>query len=679
MGNWPGVTVEKKTGTYKKDSDVKLTDLPGIYSLSPYTLEEVVSRDYLLNESPDVIIDVIDGSNIERNLYLATQLSELGIPLVLALNKMDEVRKNKDSIDTREIEKKLNCKIVEISATKNENIDKLIEVAKEVSKKEHTVMEGVFSEEIEDYIHNIQNKISSIKNLEANRWYAIKLFEEDEKILEELSLSNEEKELLKTIVEEAEEKYDDSTEGIITDERYDYVTDIVTGTVKKGRTGLTTSDKIDQIVTNKFLALPIFAAIMIAVYYVSISIVGGEFTDWFNEDFLMGTIAGNISSAIASMGVADWVVSLIYDGIFGGVFAVIGFLPIIASLFFFIAILEDIGYMSRIAFILDRAFRRFGLSGKSFIPILIGTGCSVPGIIGTRTIESENDRRMTIMVASFMPCGAKTDIIAMFGAILGGAFWYGPIWYFGGILAVIITGVILKKTKLFYGDPAPFIMELPEYHLPNMKNVIKATLDRCKDFLVKAGTIILMATVLIWVLQHISINFEFVDFGPETDSILSFIGKKIAFIFEPLGFGNWVAAIASFLGLIAKEIVVGTFGVLSGIGEVDAENPGLVNYLSQNFNTISIVSFMFFNQLTVPCFAALGAIRQEIGSTKYFWMAVAYQLIFSYTVALMIYQFGIVLFMGAPFTSGTIVALVILAIYLYLIFRPNKYKGMESD
>ncbi|RVU55143.1 ferrous iron transport protein B [Anaerosphaera multitolerans] len=679
VGNWPGVTVEKKTGEYSKNRDIKITDLPGTYSLSPYTLEEVVSRDYLLKERPDVIIDVVDATNIERNLYLATQLSEIGIPLVLAFNMMDVVRKNKDSIDSKKIEELLNCRVVEISAIRNENLDKLIDVAVEEANSKKKIIEiKAFSPEVEKYISEIEDLLTLDEDI-PKRWVAIKLFESDSKIMEDANLSEDLENKVSAIIERAEEEFDDDGEGIITDERYNFVTDIVSKTVKKGREGLTSSDKADKILTNRFLSLPIFVVIMAAIYYISMTIVGGPVTDWVNDVFFGEIVAGNFMGFLEGLGVADWMVSLIGDGVIGGVGAVLGFLPIIAVLFFFIAILEDVGYMSRIAFILDKLFRRFGLSGKSFIPILVGTGCSVPGIVGTRTIENDNDRRMTIVVASFMPCGAKTDIIALFAAFLGGAWWYAPIWYFGGIAAVAITGIMLKKTKRFHGDPAPFVMELPEYHLPNMRSVFKATWNRCKSFIVKAGTIILLCTVAIWVLQHISVDGHFMDFDENvTDSLLAFVGKKLQWIFAPLGFGDWIATIATILGLIAKEVVVGTYGVVMGIADAEAGDPSLSQFIASNFSTVSAVSFMFFNQLTVPCFAAMGAIREEMNDKRWTAFAIGYQIVFSYTVALMIYQFGRVLVLGQSFNIWTGVAVVILCIYLYFIFRPNRYKDIHT-
>jgi ferrous iron transport protein B len=674
VGNWPGVTVEKKTGEYRKDKSIKFTDLPGIYSLSPYTLEEVVSRDYLLNEKPDVIIDVVDASNIERNLYLATQLSEIGIPLVLAFNMMDVVRKNKDEIDTKKIEKELGCKIVEISALRNENIQELIETAKSLAEKsiENKNMES-FSTEVEDYIDEIITSVDSLKDNPAKRWLAVKLFERDEKIRDETAISDDEIAKVEAIIDKAEEEFDDDGESIITDQRYNFVTKITEVSVKKGRSGLSKSDKIDKIVTNRFLAIPIFAIIMWFVYYISVGVVGGPVNDFWADEFLGETVPAAASGFLSSVGVSDALTSLISDGIIAGVGAVLGFLPVIVCLFFLISILEDVGYMARIAFILDRVFRRFGLSGKSFIPILIGTGCSVPGIMGTRTIENDKDRRMTIIVASFMPCGAKTDIIAMFAALFAGVWWYSVIWYFGGIVAVIVSGLILKKTSIFSGDPAPFIMELPEYHMPSMKNVLKATYNRAKAFIIKAGTVILLCTVAIWFLSNISIYGEFMQFeDASTHSILSFIGTKLSVIFAPLGFGDWMATVATLLGLVAKEAVVSTYGVAAGLGEVAARDASLSTFIASKFTTASILSFMFFNQLTVPCFAAVGAIKEEMADKKWFRFAIGYQLVFSYTVSLMIYQFSRVLIDGQAFNLGTAVAVVILAAYLYLIFRPAR-------
>lgn len=680
VGNWPGVTVEKKGGVYKKDKEVNITDLPGIYSLSPYTLEEVVSREYLINEKPDVIVDVMDASNIERNLYLATQLSEIGIPMVLALNMMDVVEKNGDKIDTDKLSQEFGYPVVEISALRGKNIDKVIEVAKQVAGRKHEVV-NVYDEKLEKVLSDIESSAGCLANSEYKRWYSVKLFEKDTKATEKLELSSVERNNIDEIIAKAEEDFDDDGEGIITDARYTYITDVVARTVSKGRAGLTTSDKIDKYVTSRLLAIPIFAAMMFLIYYVAVTVVGGPVTDWVNDVFFGEIIGGNVGNMLESAGVAPWVKSLVVDGIIGGVGGVLGFLPIITTLYLFMAILEDIGYMSRIAFILDRIFRKFGLSGKSFIPILIGTGCSVPGIMATRTIENDNDRRMTIMVAAFMPCGAKTDIIALFAAsIFAGSkgWWFAPVCYFSGILAVIISGLMLKKTKRFAGDPAPFVMELPEYHMPLVTNVLRTVWDRVKAFIVKAGTVILVATVVIWFLKNISTSFEFVEFSDNSHSLLEAIGKTLAPVFSPLGFGNWAATVATVSGLVAKEVVVGTLGVVAGVGEVGADNAGVINYAATLFTSVTALSFMLFNQLCIPCFAAVGALREEMNSAKWTWFAVAYQLCFAYAIALMVYQFGNVLVMGAAPTVWTGVAVVILVAMIYAMFRKPKFDKVEA-
>lgn len=676
VGNWPGVTVEKKEGRCKKDGEVVLTDLPGIYSLSPYTLEEVVARDFLVHDKPDAIINVVDGSNIERNLYLSTQLSELGIPLIIALNMMDLVRKNKDYIDIEKIEKELNCKVVEVSALKNENIDLLVEISKNAALENKIFPEiKSFPKDLEAYIQKVEDLIPSLNEDRARRWKAVKVFENDKQVIEELKLSHEQKSQIDKLRADAEKFFDDDVEGIITDGRYDFVTRLTSSSVKKGRQGLTFSDKVDKIVTSKIFSIPIFLVVMTLVYYLAISVVGGDVTDWTNDVLFGEIIGGKLDELLTNLGTSEMVHSLVMDGVFAGVAGVLGFLPVIASLFIFIAILEDIGYMSRIAFILDRVFRKFGLSGKSFIPILVGTGCSVPGIMATRTIENDADRRMTITVASMMPCGAKTDIIAMFAAIWGGAWWFGPVWYFGGIVAVIITGLILKKTERFQGDEAPFIMELPEYHLPSAYNVFRSTWTRVKAFVFNAGTIILLASIFVWLTTNITINFKFEPFGSsETDSILAFVGKKIQWFFSPLGFGDWLAAVATILGLVAKEVVVSTFGIIAKLGDIETNTGALTDFVKDYFTTASMLAFMFFNQLTIPCFAAVGAIRQEMNDRKWTRFALGYILVFSYTMSLMIYQFARVLIDGQAPNFWTGVAGVILVIYLYLIFKPSKYK-----
>ncbi|WP_099202977.1 ferrous iron transport protein B [Miniphocaeibacter massiliensis] len=678
VGNWPGVTVERKEGLYKKEQDIRIVDLPGIYSLSPYTLEEVVSRDYLINEKPDVIINIIDATNLERNLYLTTQLIELGLPVVVALNMMDLVDKTGEKILTDELEDHLGCKVVKISALRKTGIEELIDTCKK-EKDRKVVIKEEYSAELEKFITSTEEVSSKIKNSIASRFLAIKLLENDEKIFEKLNLDSSELSKVKEITERMENEFDDDGEGIITDARYTFVSKITKHIVKNKRAGLTTSDKIDRVVTNRFLAIPIFAVFMFAIYYISIKVGNDIVGEWVNGTLIEGIIQGGATNLLEGWGVADWLISLVVDGIIGGVGGVIGFLPVIAFLYFFIAILEDIGYMSRIAFILDRVLRKFGLSGKSFIPILIGMGCSIPGIMATRTIESDKDRRLTIMVASFMPCGAKTDIIALFaGAIFVGKWWFAPICYFAGILAVIISGVILKKTKAFIGEAAPFVMELPAYHMPILSNILRTTWQRLKAFIIKAGTIILLSSIVIWLLSNISTTGKFVEFSDDSHSILEAIGRFIAPIFAPLGFGDWTATVASIMGLVAKEMVVGTYGVVSGLGELGADDPTLLEFAAKSFTTVTAMSFMMFNQLTVPCFAAVGAIRSEMKSAKWTLATIAYQVLFSYTIALMIYQFGRILILGEALNIWTGVAIVILLVYLFLLFRASKKRELTG-
>lgn len=676
VGNWPGVTVEKKEGTVKKNKDIKITDLPGIYSLSPYTLEEVVSRNYLVNEKPDVIIDVVDASNIERNLYLATQLSEIGIPMVLAFNMMDVVRKNNDKIDTKLISERTGIPIVEVSALKKENLDELLNEAEKQAKTKHKII-NTFSEKLESVLSEIEKNLSSVQNSTSLRWYAVKALERDSKALESIKISEDEKEKIEDIVSNLEREFDEDGESIIINERYNFITDLTKQAVSKGREGLTLSDKIDRIVTNRFLALPIFVLVMIAVYFIAVKVVGGPpIHDWWADTVMDEGLKNIATKALEAIGTSDWVTSLVVHGVIAGVGAVLGFLPLIATLELLLAILEDIGYMSRIAFILDKVFRKFGLSGKSFIPILIGTGCSVPGIMATRTIENENDRKMTIIVASFMPCGAKTEIIALFAAAIFGQWWFAPLLYFTGILAVIISGLILKKTKAFSGEPAPFVMELPEYHTPTVSNILSVTWDRIKSFVIKAGTIILVASIGVWLLENISVRGEFVNFADDsTDTILSFIGKIFAPIFAPLGFGDWTATVATFLGTVAKEMVVSVYGIVSGVGE-DAGK--VADIVKNNFTIASAMSFLIFNQLSVPCFAAVGAIKEELNSKKWTAFALCYQFVFAYLISFMVYQFLNVLVMKEPFTMMTGLALVVLVVVLYLVFRKNKYTDQKS-
>ena len=682
VGNWPGVTVEKKEGKIKKDKDINLVDLPGIYSLSPYTLEEVVSRDYLLNEKPDAIIDVVDASNIERNLYLTTQLLELGIPVVVALNMIDVVRKRGDKIDLKKLSDKLGCPVVEVSALKGIGLDELVEESRKVASLKKLKSIHNFGSDIEKALKEIEDSVSSVKDSEISRWYAIKLFEKDEKVMESFKFKPGEEEKLNSIIEKIETEHDDDGESIITNERYNYISSVVGDSVKKKETGMTASDKIDRIITNRFLALPIFAAIMTLVYYLSISTVGTWGTDWVN-DVLFGDIVPNsVSALMQNIGASEIVESLVVDGIIGGVGAVLGFLPQILVLFLCLSILEDVGYMARIAFIMDRIFRKFGLSGKSFIPILIGTGCSVPGIMGTRTIENDRDRRMTIIVTSFMPCSAKIPIISLItAAFFGGAFWIAPLAYFGAILGIVVSGIILKKTSLFVGDPSPFVMELPQYHIPSAKNVIRHTFDRGKAFVVKAGTVILAATVLIWFLMSFTPSLEYISFDDAgSSSILAIIGKAIAPIFAPLGFGNWETTVATFTGLIAKEQLVSTLSVVTGGAVIDPEAVGEAKDLLKVFGgmltALGGFSFLMFNLFCTPCFAAIGAIRREMNSAKWTSIAIAYQIIFAYAVSLIIFQIGSLITGQVSFGIWSVIAIITLLVMIYLMFRkPSSEKN----
>lgn len=685
VGNWPGVTVEKKSGVYREDHNITITDLPGVYSLSPYTLEEVVSRDYLIEERPDVIIDIIDASNIERNLYLATQLSELGIPLVIALNMMDVVERNGDKIDTAILEKELGCKIVEISALKRRGIDKLMQTAQEAAGYSRDSVKPIaaFDDEVERLLAEIARAVPQLTETHFERWYAIKLLEKDTKATSKLNLTAQQKQEVDAIIARAEESFDDDGEGIITDARYSYVTSITSRAVVKGRQGLTLSDRIDKVITNRFLALPIFAALMFAVYYIAIKVVGGPITDWVNDVLIAELVQGNVRTLMEGASVAPWLVGLVCDGIIAGVGAPLGFLPQIATLFLLLSILEDVGYMSRIAFILDRIFRKFGLSGKSFIPILIGVGCAVPGIMGTRTIENESDRKMTIMVAHFLPCSAKSAIISLFAGSVLNMWWFAPICYFSGILAVIVSGIILKKTAAFRGDPTPFVMELPEYHVPSFTNVGHATWDRTRAFIVKAATVIMLIVIVLWFLQNIATDLTFHSFGPEKDSLLSAFGKFFAPVFAPLGFGDWISTVATFTGIAAKEVVVSTMGMLAGLGDVSETDPSALALASSLFTPASAMAFMIFNQLNTPCQACVGAYRSELGSKKWIAFVLFYQIVFSYLVAFMIFQFGHVLFEGGSFGIGTALALVVLAGFIYgLVRKPStgtsKFLGSQS-
>ena len=778
VGNWPGVTVEKKEGKLRKHNDVTVVDLPGIYSLSPYTEEEVVARNYLLDEKPEVIINIVDGTNLERNLYLSTQLMELGIPFVMALNMMDVVRKNGDRIDTKALSNSLGCPVVEISALRGENTLKVAEEAIKEAQKGRRTPAPIFSSNIEKVISYIEEKAAFKCDESEKRWYAIKVFEGDQKVLEKVKIENYALSEIKKEVENVEVEMDDDKESIITNERYSYIERVVKTSYKKKSNGLTVSDKIDTIVTNKYLALPIFALVMWLVYFVSVSTIGTIFTDWANDgvfgdgfyllgigrsayeesveeygtaesvvkafgeklgleaveldedtlqDILLSTEKDGVASYILqdeetlseeeievtytelvesvdilssynysepepeeygpwvpglpvligngleAIGCSEWLMGLILDGIVAGVGAVLGFVPQMFVLFLFLAVLEDCGYMARIAFVMDRIFRKFGLSGKSFIPILIGTGCGVPGIMASRTIENEKDRRMTIITTTFIPCGAKLPFIAMIaGSIFGGASWVAPTAYFLGMFAIITSGIILKKTKLFSGDPAPFVMELPSYHMPTVKNVLLSMWERGWSFIKKAGTIILLSTIVVWFTSF----FGFAEDGfrmlseEELDySILGRIGSLIAWIFYPLGWGNWQAAVASITGLVAKENIVGTLGILYG-----AEGSAYIG-ISAAFSKVAGLSFLSFNLLCAPCFAAIGAIKREMNSAKWTWFAVGYQCLFAYLVALVVYQFGS-LFTGNVNVLLLFVAILVAAYFLYMLFKKERKVGV---
>jgi len=686
VGNWPGVTVEKKEGKIKGQADVRLVDLPGIYSLSPYTLEEVVARDYLTKERPDAIINIVDGSNIERNLYLTTQVMELGIPVIVALNMMDVVRKNGDTIDVKKLSAALGCEVVEISALRGTGVAEIAKKAAALaSSGKQTPPQHTFNEVVEAALHTLADLLPADIKPEQKRWYAVKLFERDEKVLQSVSLTAK----MEEIIGCTEETLEDDAESIITNERYEYISGLVRGCVRKKRKGLSVSDKIDRVVTNRFLALPIFAVVMFLVYYVSVTTVGGWATDWANDGLfgdgfhLFGVwipgIPVLLGNVLEKLGTAEWLNSLILDGIVGGVGAVLGFVPQMLVLFIFLAFLEACGYMARIAFIMDRIFRKFGLSGKSFIPILIGTGCGVPGVMASRTIENDRDRKMTIITTTFIPCGAKLPIIALIaGALFDGAWWVSPSAYFVGIAAIIVSGIMLKKTKLFAGDPAPFVMELPAYHLPTAGNVLRSMWERGWSFIKKAGTIILLSTIVLWFLQ--GFGFENGAFGMVEDlnnSVLANVGSVIAFLFAPLGWGDWKAAVAAVTGLIAKENVVGTFGILFGFAEVAEDGAEVWGTLAASYSALAAYSFLVFNLLCAPCFAAIGAIKREMNSAKWTWFAIGYQCIFAYVISLCIYQIGSV-FAGGAFGIGTVVAIVLAAVLIYLIFRPNPYKETLS-
>ena len=682
VGNWPGVTVEKKEGKWKEDKEVVIMDLPGIYSLSPYTLEEVVARNYLITERPDAILNIVDGTNLERNLYLTTQLLELGIPVVMAINMMDIVRKNGDEINTKKLAEKLGCEVVTISALKGDGIkDAASRAVKHAGQKAGQESVHEFAPEVENYLNEIEGRLGYEIPEEQKRFYAIKLFERDDKIKDAMKNAPD----VEDIIARAEKEMDDDAESIITNERYSFIGSIIGDCLKKNKTQeLTTSDKIDRIVTNRWLALPIFAAVMWLVYYVSVTTVGSILTDWTNDTLFGEWIIPAAQSFFEGIECADWLTGLIVDGVISGVGAVLGFVPQMLVLFIFLAFLESCGYMARIAFIMDRIFRKFGLSGKSFIPMLIGTGCGVPGVMASRTIENDRDRKMTVMTTTFIPCGAKLPIIALIaGALFDGASWVAPSAYFVGIAAIICSGIILKKTKMFAGDPAPFVMELPAYHMPTVGNVLRSMWERGWSFIKKAGTIITLSTIVVWFL----LNFGWTDAGfgmlnfdglegaameaAQAECILAKIGNLISWIFTPLGWGDWKMTVAAITGLVAKENVVGTFGQLFGFAEVAEDGQEIWGTLANSMSQIAAYSFLVFNLLCAPCFAAMGAIKREMNNAKWFWFAIGYQCLLAYLVSLCIFQFG-TLFTGGGFGIGTVAAIVILIGFLYMLFRPYK-------
>ena len=678
VGNWPGVTVEKKEGKLKGHKDVVLTDLPGIYSLSPYTLEEVVARNYILQEKPDAIINIVDGTNIERNLYLTTQILELGIPVIMAVNMMDIVEKNGDTIHIDKLKKKLGCEVVTISALKGTGITEAANKAVSIAQS-HKKITPVheFCDKAEEIIGAVENKLTGVVPEEQKRFFAIKLLERDDKIIEQMNTSVN----VSAEIKEMEDEFDDDTESIITNERYVYISSIIGQCVTKARKDkLSTSDKIDRIVTNRWLALPIFAVVMFIVYYVSVTTVGAFVTEWTNDVLFGEIIPPAIESGLNAIGCAAWLQGLILDGIVAGVGAVLGFVPQMLVLFAFLAFLESCGYMARVAFIMDRIFRKFGLSGKSFIPMLIGSGCGVPGVMASRTIENDRDRKMTIMTTTFVPCGAKLPIIAMIaGAFFGNSGWVSTSCYFVGIAAIICSGIILKKTKMFAGDPAPFVMELPAYHWPTVSNILRSMWERGWSFIKKAGTIILLSTIILWFLM--SFGWEGGSFGMVeelNESILSKIGTAIAWIFAPLGWTKagegWKMAVAAVTGLIAKENVVATFGMLYGFAEVAEDGAEIWGNLAAAMTPIAAYGFLVFNLLCAPCFAAMGAIKREMNNTKWFLFAIGYQCGLAYLVSLCIYQIG-TLVTGGGFGIWTVVAFAIIIGFLYLLFRPYKESG----
>ena len=689
VGNWPGVTVEKKEGhlKYKKGEDVIVTDLPGIYSLSPYTLEEVVSRDYILKENPDVIIDLVDATNIERNLYLTTQLIETGVPVVIALNMSDLLEKRGIQVDVERLSMLLGCKVIKTSALKETGLKEVVDEAIKTAKKvDHKLPEAIFSSDVESAISSVRNLLVDISEYEK-RWYAIKLLERDEKVIAEVKLSAEDAKTVENTAKGLEEKLDNDTESIFTDERYNYIQKVVSTTVKKREEKLTVSDKIDRIVTNRILGIPIFIAIMWLVYYVSVTTVGTFVTDWTNDVFVV-SIQDFLTGVLTNLGASELLIQLIVDGIVGGVGAVIGFAPQMVILFLFLSILEDCGYMVRIAFVMDRVFRHFGLSGKSFIPLLIGSGCGVPGIMASKTIEQDNDRRLTIMTTTFIPCGAKLPVIALLGGIICGritgdyesAGFIAPLMYFAGIVAVLVSAIILKKTKPFSGKPAPFVMELPAYHIPSLKTVLMHVWERTKAFLIKAGTILVVACFVIWALS--TFGFEGGSFGIVEDinnSLLASIGGFISPLFAPLGFGEWQPVAASLSGFAAKEDIVTTMGVLANLGDEIEGTASDAMVIAEWFPTAAAaLSFLIFNLLDSPCLAAISTMAEELKDRKWFWGALLFQNAFAYIITFIVYQFALLFMDHQAFGTGTAIAVIILIVLLYFLFRPDPYKDKKT-
>lgn len=689
VGNWPGVTVEKKEGKLKNQKDVTVTDLPGIYSLSPYTLEEVVSRDYLLKEKPDVIIDLVDATNIERNLYLATQLLEIGIPVVIALNMVDLLKKNNIHINVKGLSSALGCPIVETSALKGTGLKEVVDEAIKCANQHRVPSKQMeFPKAVEKAVNEIESLVPANISEENKRWYAVKLLERDSKVKEGLNLPASAQSKIEEIASNLEKAEDDDTESIVTDGRYQYIQKVVSANVKRSGNKMTVSDKIDRIVTNRILGLPIFILTMFIVYYVSVTTVGTMVTDWTNDSFV-GTIQGIVADGLSGVGVADWLVSLVSDGIIGGLGAVLGFVPQMAILFLFLSILEDCGYMVRIAFVMDRVFRHFGLSGKSFIPLLISSGCGIPGIMASKTIEADNDRRLTIMTATFIPCGAKLPVIALMGGIMTAyvtgdyvaAGFITPLMYFIGVVAVLVSAIILKKTKPFSGKPAPFVMELPQYHIPSAKTVLLHVWERLKGFIIKAGTILFLATVIMWVLSSIGSTGSGIGFVEDSnDSIMAILGGILAPIFAPLGFGKWQPVAASISGFSAKESIVSTMGVLANVAGDDAEDTMIVGAAIKAWfpSAVAAFSFLLFNLLDSPCLAAISTMAHEMQSRKWFWFAILFQNIFAYVVTLCVYQIGLVVTGAGSFGIGTIVALILVAIILFLLFRPDPYKNQND-